>query len=428
MRKALTVSAIAVAASMALAVPATAFAADAAPSDAPSQSATATTATTAAPADQGQGQSRNQSTDQQQPASDKAEANVAVTSSPKDRTGYRAGEQVTFRVTTSGKAEVTAESEALTGISVTAQDDTTYTGTATVKDSYGIGTGRLTVTTDYGDTGAQGTATFPVNSGDSPKPEPTPTPDPAQPSLSLSTDGGKAGDKVAVTVDDAGSDSVATVRSGAFGGTVKMERDPQHEGTWHGTATIADRAESGYYRVDALLDGKVVDSAKFGVQGKDKPTPKPTPPPAPGTSYLAVNPGSGKQGDRIAVTVDAPSIDPAGKVSADSRAFGGSIALALGKDGKWHGTATVADVAKGDYKVTTGTGAGPVTFHVTSTSPVKPLDPSDHKTPQGSVNTGMAPVSHHQQGINSAAVVGFAALGVGSLTGAGLLHHRRNHG
>ncbi|RFU88494.1 hypothetical protein DY218_01355 [Streptomyces triticagri] len=391
MRKALTVSAIAVATSMALAVPATAFAADATPSP----GATA-------------------------PASDKARADVSITSSSKDETGYKAGEKVTFQVTTEGAAEVSAVSDALTGISVTSQDTTTYTGTGTVKDDYGTGTAELTVTVDYPDTGARTTATFPVNTGESPKP----TPDPAEPSLSLSTDGGKAGDKVAVTVRDAGSDSVATVRSDAFGGTVKLERDPQHEGTWHGTATVADTAESGSYRVDALLDGKVVDSAKFGVQGSDKPAPQPTP----GKSTLAVNPGGGRTGDRIAVTVDAPSINPSSKISADSRAFGGKVALSPGKDGKWHGTATVAKVKNGDYKVTTGTGADPVTFTVTSKSHVKPLDPSDHKTPKGSVNTGMAPASHDQQGLNAAAVVGFVALGTGSLAGAGLLRGGRRHG
>ncbi|MFI6940526.1 hypothetical protein ACIBI4_14740 [Streptomyces sp. NPDC050418] len=421
MRKALTVSAIAVAASMALAVPATAFAADATPSDNPSPSATApsdptTPSDPTAPSDPTTPSDPTPTA----PAPDKAEAQVSITSSPKDETGYKAGEQVTFQVTTSGKAQVTASSDALSGISVSAQGDTTYTGTGTVKAGYGIGTGKLTVTANYGDTGAQGSASFAVNTGDTPKP----TPDPAKPSLALSTDGGKVGDKVSVTVKDAGSDSVATVKSDAFGGTVKLERDPQHEGTWHGTATVADSAKSGYYRVDALLDGKVVDSAKFGVQGSDKPTPQPTP----GKSTLAVNPGSGSKGDKIAVTVDAPSINPKSDVSANSQAFGGKVSLALGKDGKWHGTATVADVKSGSYQVSTGTGAHSVTFKVTTKSAVKPLNPSDHKTPQGSVNTGMAPASHGQEGLNSAAVVGFAALGAGSLAGAGLLRQRKNRG
>ncbi|RII15782.1 hypothetical protein DSC45_18280 [Streptomyces sp. YIM 130001] len=425
MRKALTVSAIAVAASMALAVPATAFAADA--SSSPSSTAAATAPSSPDPdaspspsASDGSGAPVDTSDSSTDPAPDKAQADVSITSSPDGESGYKAGEKVTFQVTTSDKADVSAASDALSDISVTSQDDTTYIGTGTVKDGYGTGTGTLTVTANYPDTGARSTATFPIDTSDSP----TPAPDPVGPALSLSTDGGKVGDKVSVTVQDAGSDSVATVRSDAFGGTVTMERDPQHEGTWHGTATVADSVKSGTYGVDALLDGKVVDSAKFGVQGSDKPAPAP----APGRSTLAVSPGSGKTGDKIAVTVDAPSINPKSKVSTDSRAFGGKVALSPGKDGKWHGTATVAKVKAGDYKVTTGTGADPVTFTVTAKSHVKPLAPSEHKTPKGSVNTGMAPASHDQEGLNSAAVVGFAALGAGSLAGAGLLRGRRNHG
>ncbi|MER7172268.1 hypothetical protein [Streptomyces mesophilus] len=360
MRKALTVSAIAVVASMAIAAPATAFAADASPSPSASASATPGPKDDAAKSD----------------SSDKAKAEVAVVSTPKDPTGYKAGEQVRFQVETSGDAKVSGSSDALSGISVKKVGSGTYEGTGTVKSGYGIGTAHLKVTADYGDTGAQGSATFLVNT-DGAKPKP----DPSKASLSLSTDGGKVGDKVSVTVKDAGSDSVATVKSDAFGGTVKLERDPQHEGTWHGTATVADSAKSGYYRVDALLDGKVVDSAKFGVQGKEAPVV--------GKSSLAVNPGSGKAGDRIALTVDAPSINPKSNVSVDSKAFG-KVSLTLGKDGKWHGTATVANVQLGRYDVNSSTGSKAV-FTVTKSGAVKPLKPSDHKTPHGSVNTGMAP-------------------------------------
>ncbi|SDL16254.1 hypothetical protein [Streptomyces indicus] len=370
MRKALTVSAITLAASMAIAAPATAFAADASPSPSTSATSAASDDGTAKKSDDGA----------KQDASDKAQAKVAITSTPKDKTGYKAGELVTFTVTTSGKAKVSASSDALTGVSVTAQGDTSYTGTGTVKEGYGIGTGKLTVTVNYPDTGAQSTATFPVNTGTAPKP------DPAKASMSLSTDGGKVGDKVGITIKSGDLKGDAYVQSDVFGGKVKLARDKSAEGTWHGTATVSQDAKTGYYGVKGYVGSTLVDTAKFGVQGSDKPTPQPTP----GKSTLAVTPGSGKAGDKIALTVDAPSINPKSNVSVDSSAFGGKVSLTLGKDGKWHGSATVAQVKPGRYDVNSSTGAK-TGFTVTKSGAVKPLKPSEHKTPHGSVNTGMAP-------------------------------------
>ncbi len=368
MRKALTVSAIAVVASMALAAPATAFAADASPSASASASATAT------PKDDTKKDDATKSD-----ASDKAKADVAIVSTPKDPTGYKAGEQVRFQVETSGDAKVTGSSDALSGISFKKIGNGTYEGTGTVKAGYGIGTAHLTVTANYGDTGAQGSATFLVNTEGS-----KPTPAPSKASMSLSTDGGKVGDKVGITIKSGDLKGDAYVQSDAFGGKVQLVQDKSAEGTWHGTATVASNVKDGYYPVKGYVGDTLIDTAKFGTQGQENPTPKP------GQSSVAVNPGSGKAGDKVALTVDAPSINPKSDVSVSSNAFTGKVSLTLGKDGKWHGTATVANVKLGRYDVNSTTGAK-TGFTVTKNGAVKPVKPSDHKTPHGSVNTGMAP-------------------------------------
>lgn len=339
MRKALTLSAIAVVASIGLAAPATAFAADATPAPAPSKSASA--------------------------KSDEGSATpvVSITSSPKDKTGYKAGDKVTAKVTTSGKAKVTASSDALSGISVTpGNGGNDYLVTGTVKSGYGIGTATLKVTANYGDTGAEGSASFSVNTGGV-------KPDPGKASMSLSTDGGKAGDKVQVEIKTGDLQGTPYVKSDVFGGKVSLTPKPGSKGVWGGTATVAKDVKSGYYKVDGYVGNQLVDSAKFGVQGSDTPAPKP------GQSSLALSPGSGKSGDKIDLTLTG-SGNPQSSYSANSAAFGGNVKLTLGKDGKWHGQATVANVKVGAYKVTANSGAT-ATFNVTDkhVSPVKPVNP-----------------------------------------------------
>ena len=252
MRKAYTVSAIALAASLAIAAPAAAFAADGSPSASPTSSASATPSK-----DQGK-------QDQKKDASDKAEAKVAITSSPKDKAGYKAGEKVTFTVTTSGEAKVSASSDALKDVSVSGSG-TSYTGSGVVKDGFGIGTAKLLVTVNYPDTGAQSTATFSVNTDGKPKP------DPSKASMSLSTDGGKVGDKVGITIKSGDLKGNAYVESDAFGGKVNLVQDKTAAGTWHGTATVASNVKDGYYSVKGYVGSTLVDTAKFGTQGSDKP-------------------------------------------------------------------------------------------------------------------------------------------------------------
>ncbi|MFI5806083.1 hypothetical protein [Streptomyces sp. NPDC051561] len=262
MRKAYTLSAIAVAATLAMAGPATAFASESAAPPAASGADTSSSDTTS---------TGTSSTDQG--ASDKAEAPVvSVSSSPRDASGYAAGEVVEFQVTAPSSAKVSASSDALQNISLTqvstGDGHTVHRGTGTVKAGFGIGTAHLSATADFGDTGSQGTTSFSVNTDPRPTPTP-PVPVPSKASMSLSTDGGKPGDKVAVTIRSGNLKGNATVKSGAFTGTVNLERDPQHEGTWHGRATVSSHTASGYYAVDGYVGTTKFDTAKFGVAAGD---------------------------------------------------------------------------------------------------------------------------------------------------------------
>ncbi|MGW5401046.1 hypothetical protein [Streptomyces sp. NPDC003952] len=201
--------------------------------------------------------------------SDKAEAPaVSVTSSPKDAAGYKAGESVTFQITAPATAKVSAASDALTGISLAPAtgpggDTISYSASGTVKPGWGIGTANLTVTADYGDTGTQTSAAFSVNTGTTPTP--TPTPDPSKPSMSLSTDGGKPGDKVDITIKSGNLKGSAVVKSDAFTTTVNLVQDTAAAGTWRGRAFISGDTKAGYYVVDGFVGNTKIDSVKFGV-------------------------------------------------------------------------------------------------------------------------------------------------------------------
>ncbi|MEV7586141.1 hypothetical protein [Streptomyces erythrochromogenes] len=113
-------------------------------------------------------------------------------------------------------------------------------------------------------------------------PTAAPAPQPGKNSLSLSTDFGRPGDKVAVTVRTA--EKSASVTSRAFtGGRVDLTSDGK--GTWTGTATVAGDVTTGYYGVEAFAGGKQFDTVKFSTEAGGtpdvKPTPKPTPTPQP---------------------------------------------------------------------------------------------------------------------------------------------------
>ncbi|MFI0977396.1 hypothetical protein ACH4SP_10250 [Streptomyces sp. NPDC021093] len=267
LRKAFTASAVTVVTAAVLAVPATAFA------DAPSPGPAATSSTQQTD-DQQQAQVPSQVTAQGS-AQVSAQVTAQVTaqlSSPGDPAGFRAGEVVTIAATTSGNASggVTASSSAFgtTHLAPTDGTGSTWAGTATISKNAGIGTLPVKIVADYGDTGTQATANILVNTvttpDPDPTPDPTPTPVPQQASLALSTDGGKPGDRVQVTIDGGDLKGSARIESGAFGGSVNLTPE---EGTssWHGTATVSAHTKPGYYRVDGYVGNQKVDSVKFGI-------------------------------------------------------------------------------------------------------------------------------------------------------------------
>ncbi|MGW7416634.1 hypothetical protein [Streptomyces sp. NPDC054863] len=262
-RKTFTASAVTVVTAAVLAVPATAFADAASPSP-------AVTSSTQQTDEQQQADGR-----QQQP--DKAQVSAQL-SSPGDPAGFRAGESVTITATTSGNASggVTASSSAFgtTRLAPTDGSGSTWTGTATVSKNAGIGTLPVKIVADYGDTGARTTVGILVNTVTTPDPDPTPTPVPQPASMSLSTDGGKPGDQVRVTIDKGDLKGSARIESGAFGGSVNLSPE-QGTSSWYGTATISANAKPGYYRVDGFVGNRKVDSVKFGIaDATTNPNPK----------------------------------------------------------------------------------------------------------------------------------------------------------
>ncbi|MEU9253551.1 hypothetical protein AB0D66_17065 [Streptomyces sp. NPDC048270] len=233
MRKALTLSAIALASSLALGGATTAFAADA---PAPTASAS-----TGAPA---------------------AAASLKLSAS-----SAKPGASVSFQMDVpDGSTHLAVSSKALAAVKMTEGRG----GTATVADvaegTYGVSL------TGTGPDGAklQATAQLTVKKGDQPAPQPA--------SVRLSTDFGRPGDKVVVTIKT--GEKNAFVKSDAFGGQVNLKSDGH--GTWTGTAVVAKDVKTGYYGVQAFAGGKQFDTVKFSTEGKGgtpdvKPQPKPQP-------------------------------------------------------------------------------------------------------------------------------------------------------
>ncbi|MFJ8310870.1 MULTISPECIES: hypothetical protein [unclassified Streptomyces] len=135
---------------------------------------------------------------------------------------------------------------------------------------------------------SDGSSATPTNSA-SPSASAKPTPTASTPSVTLSADNGRPGDKISVTIKDSGRKGTAHVVSKAFGGRVDLTPDAKTAGVWHGTATVADYPRD-YFGVQAFVNGKLFDTVKFTVgepkddHGKDdskghgkKPSPKPSP-------------------------------------------------------------------------------------------------------------------------------------------------------
>ncbi|MFE2366145.1 hypothetical protein [Streptomyces virginiae] len=141
---------------------------------------------------------------------------------------------------------------------------------------------------------------------------PTTTPQPGSDSLALSTDFGRPGDKVTVTVRT--GEKSAAVKSQAFtGGQVELKSDGK--GTWTGTATVAKDVRTGYYGVQAFAGSKQFDTVKFSTEAGGTPDVKPQPtqpvnPPHPRPQPL--RPSEHKKPKGSVNTGEAPAGTPAG--------------------------------------------------------------------------------------------------------------------
>ncbi|MFE6907611.1 hypothetical protein [Streptomyces erythrochromogenes] len=147
-------------------------------------------------------------------------------------------------------------------------------------------------------------------------PTAAPTPQPGKNSLDLSTDFGRPGDKVIVTVRT--GEKSASVTSRAFtGGRVDLKSDGK--GAWTGTATVAEDVRTGYYGIEAFAGGKQFDTVKFSTESGGtpdvKPTPQPTKPPQPHPQPL--KPSEHRTPKGSVNTGEAPAGLPAG-TPADS--------------------------------------------------------------------------------------------------------------
>ncbi|MFJ4476148.1 hypothetical protein [Streptomyces xanthochromogenes] len=103
-----------------------------------------------------------------------------------------------------------------------------------------------------------------VSPSSSAPPSGSATPTPSAPSVTLSSDTGRPGDKITVTIRQSGHKGTAHVVSKAFGGRVNLTPDPKATGVWHGTATVANYPRD-YFGVQAFVDGKLFDTVKFTV-------------------------------------------------------------------------------------------------------------------------------------------------------------------
>ncbi|CAM5484797.1 hypothetical protein SAVIM338S_03346 [Streptomyces avidinii] len=215
------------------------------------------------------------------------------------------------------------------------------------------------------------------------------TPKPAPVALKLSTSSAKAGDSVQLSMEVPDGSTNLSISSKALD-DVKMT---DGRGA---TATVA-KVPAGSYGVSLTGTGpdgkKIQATAQLTVKGDA---------PAPATSTLSLSKDSGKPGDKIQVTIKTAPNEKSAFVKSD--AFGGQVNLKNDGKGVWTGTAVVAkDVKSGYYGVDAFAGGkkfDTVKFSTDATGTVTPtpkpkptpVDPKDHKTPKGSVNTGQAPL------------------------------------
>lgn len=215
----------------------------------------------------------------------------------------------------------------------------------------------------------------------------SPSAKPAPVALKLSTDSAKAGDSIRLSMEVPDGSTNLSISSKALD-DVKMT---DGRGA---TATVA-KVPAGTYGVSLTGTGpkgeKLQATAQLTVKGD---APKPT------ESTLSLSKDNGKPGDKIQVTIKTAPNAKSAFVKSD--AFGGQVNLKNDGKGVWTGTAVVAkDVKTGYYGVDAFAGgkkfdtvkfSTDATGNPTPAPKPKPVDPKDHKTPKGSVNTGQAPL------------------------------------
>ncbi|MEV6956241.1 hypothetical protein [Streptomyces sp. NPDC051183] len=216
----------------------------------------------------------------------------------------------------------------------------------------------------------------------------SPSPHAAAASLKLSTSTAEPGDSITFSMDVPDGSTNLSVSSKALG-DVKMT-----DGRG-GTAKV-NKVDNGTYDVSLTgtgPDGKRIQATAQLTVKSDKPSPKPTPQ----ASSVNLSTDHGRPGDKVVVTIKTSEKNAFVK----SDAFGGQVNLKSDGKGTFTGTAIVSkDVKTGYYGVQAFAGGkqfDTVKFstEATGTKPdVKPLKPSEHKTPKGSVNTGQAPVGY----------------------------------
>lgn len=205
--------------------------------------------------------------------------------------------------------------------------------------------------------------------------------------LKVSASSAKAGDSVRMSMEVPDGSTNLSISSKALN-DVKMT---DGRGA---TATVAN-VPAGNYGIS--LTGTGPDGKKL--QATAQLTVK-ADAPKPAESSVSLSKDNGKPGDKIQVTIKTAANEKSAFIKSD--AFGGQVNLKSNGKGVWTGTAVVAkDVKSGYYGVEAYAGGkkfDTVKFSTDATGPVNPkpkpapVDPSHHKTPKGSVNTGQAPL------------------------------------
>ncbi|MET9852886.1 hypothetical protein ABZY57_08070 [Streptomyces sp. NPDC006450] len=217
------------------------------------------------------------------------------------------------------------------------------------------------------------------------------SPEAAPVALKLSVSSGKPGDSVRMSMEVPDGSTNLSISSKAL-------NDVEMTDGRGATATIAKVADGNYgiSLTGTGPDGKKLQATAQITVKEGKPTPTPTPT----ASTLSLSQDHGKPGDKIDVTIRTAPDEKSAFVRSD--AFGGQVDLKSNGKGVWTGTTVVArDVTSGYYGVEAYAGGkkfDTVKFSTDATGPVNPkpkpapVDPSHHKTPKGSVNTGRAPL------------------------------------